>query len=344
MENPSQKDDDENSLEFKQETTDPTTSVTPTDSSAKPEASSIVVGDKKASNGNDPKTPKPKKHILPPKISNFIRKIDVYLLVLALVIIVAAIAIYVATNNNQKNTSANSQQLSQSTINQLNNNDVNVGGAQQTLDIESNSVFAGSVVIKSNLQVAGQLTLGGALNVSGLNVSGTSTMDQVNASGLSVSGTSTLGGSLTVKQGITDDGGASFGGNVSAPEISVSTLNLNGDIQLSHHITTNGSIPTARSGSALGGGGTTSISGTDTAGTIDVNIGDNPSSGCFVSVSFANNFANSPHVVVTPVQTGSAAPPNTNFYITKSTTGFSICGDISSSGGTSFGFDYVTVD
>jgi cytoskeletal protein CcmA (bactofilin family) len=345
MDEPSLKDDEENSLEFKEEPTVTNTNNVETKDGAEP--SPAVVSSETPESDTTPspsKEPGSKKNLIPNSITKLTKKLDVYLLVFILVVVIAAVTIYVVTSNKQKNNTANSQELSQSTIDQLNNNDVNVGGSQQTLDIESNSIFSGNVIMKGNLQVAGNVSLGGSLSLVGLNVSGTSDLDQVNASSLADSGAASIGGQLTVKQAITDNGGATFGGDVSAPEITASSILLNGDLQISHHITTNGTIPTAHTGGALGGGGTTSVSGTDTAGTVTVNIGSNPSDGCFTTIDFATSFANSPHVVISPVQTGSNTPPNVSFYVTRSTSSFSICGAISQFAGTSFGIDYIVID
>ena len=101
-----------------------------------------------------------------------------------------------------------------------------------------------------------------------------------------------------------------------------------------------GGTPGKTDGTALGGGGTASISGTDTAGTVNINTGGGTVAGCFVTIGFTQNFS-SPHVVITPV--GSAAA-GINYYINRTNSGFSICTTNAAPVGQSFAFDYVVID
>lgn len=281
----------------------------------------------------------PNKNGLFEKVKALIKRFDIYLLIFILITIVALIAAGVALNrNNTKTPTTSSQALSQSALSQLNSNDTQVGGSQQTLNIESNTVFASGVLVKGSLEVAGTLKIAGALSLPGITVSGTTDLDQVNASSLTLSGNETVNGSLTVKQNLTVSGAGLFSGNLSAPQLTVSTLQVNGEIQVSHHITTTGSLPRA-SGGSLGSGGTSSVSGTDTAGTININIGGTISGGCLTTITYAQAYGTTPHVVVTPV--GSAAA-NIGYYINSSAGSFSLCAANSASG--SFSFNYIVID
>jgi hypothetical protein len=92
---------------------------------------------------------------------------------------------------------------------------------------------------------------------------------------------------------------------------------------------------------AVGGGGTASLSGSDTSGSVTINTGGSPPAGCFATVTFSKVFASTPHVVLTPV--GSAAA-GLQYYVTRSTTGFAVCTASAAPAGQSFGFDYVALD
>jgi hypothetical protein len=91
----------------------------------------------------------------------------------------------------------------------------------------------------------------------------------------------------------------------------------------------------------LGAGGTVSVSGTDTAGTITINTGGSPAVGCFVTITFTQKFNATPHVVVTPV--GSAGG-GLNYYVNRSASDFSLCTTNPAPGGANFSFDYIALD
>ncbi len=152
---------------------------------------------------------------------------------------------------------------------------------------------------------------------------------------------SNIQGQLTVQKGITVTGGASFGGPISAPQISVQSFQLSGDLQLQRHIDAGGGTPSKSDGSKLGNGGTASLSGTDTAGTVTINLGGSPQSsdGCFVTVTFNQRFNATPHVVITPVGANAAV---LNYYVTRTAGNFQICATNTSTG--NFSFDYIVID
>src|SRR5690606_26012408 len=129
----------------------------------------------------------------------------------------------------------------------------------------------------------------------------TSSFDQIQGNSISISGDANIQGQLTVQQTLTTTGGASFGGPISAPQITVQSFQLTGDLQIIRHIDAGGGTPGKSDGNALGAGGTSSVSGTDTAGTITINTGGGPGPGCMITVIFAQPFNGTPHVVVTPV-------------------------------------------
>ncbi len=279
-----------------------------------------------------------------PGLKSFFRRFNIYLLAFVFLLIVATIVVVVVTIKGRKNAAAptvGTQSLTQKQLEQLGNSDVNVGNSSQILNVQSNAVFGGQVLVRQNLEVAGTITAGGALNLPGITVSGTSSFSQIQTSTLNVSGNSTIQGQLTVGGGLNVSGNTTFAGAVSIGQLTINGLTLNGDLNLTHHITAGGPIPSRTAGTALGSGGTVSISGSDTAGTITINTGDSPAAGCFATVNFVTKFNATPHVVVTPIGSGAAGLA---YYVNRTTTSFSVCTASAAPAGQTFGFDYIAFD
>ena len=271
-------------------------------------------------------------------------KFNMYLAAFIFLIIIACIIAYVAIRNSQSSNQSNAYsatQLSTKTLSQLQNNNVTVGDVKQTLNVEANANFAGSVLVRNNLDVAGIIKVGGPLSVSGLDVAGSSKFDQLQANNVSVSGNINLQGQLNVQQNLSVAGGGTFGGPISAPSITINTLSLSQDLQLSRHIDAGGSTPRSYSGGAVGNGGTVTISGSDTAGTVTVGIGSSPSTGTLASVVFAAPYNITPFVIITPVGSSAAG---LQYYITRSSTSFTINVNIAPTAGTHFSFDYMVME
>ncbi len=230
--------------------------------------------------------------------------------------------------------------LSEEDLAKLRQTDVKVGDPKQTLSVESNAIFAGKVLIQDSLEVAGQIKVGGPLNLPGISVSGSTVLDQVQVNNLQIAGSATVQGQLTVQSNAGISGNLTVGGTLSAARLNIEVLQLNQDIQLGRHIDAGGGTPNKTDGTALGGGGTSSVSGTDTAGTVNINTGGGTVAGCFVTITFTQQFS-APHVVITPV--GSAAA-GLNYYINRGPTNFSICTTNAAPAGQSFAFDYIVID
>lgn len=271
--------------------------------------------------------------------------INIYLLMFILLIVLALVITYVSYQRNkiaeEKQEALLTEPLDDAALEQLRQTDVQVGDPKQILTIESNAIFSGNVLIRDSLEVAGQLKLGQPLQLPGITVAGPSDFDQLRSNGLDVSGNAAIQGQLSIQQGLTVGGNLNVAGNLAASRLNINSLEVGGNLQINGHITSGGGTPSRSGGSALGGGGTASISGSDTAGTVNINTGSGAGAGCFVSVSFVNQYSSTPHVVVTPV--GSAGG-TINFYITRSASGFSICTSTAPGGGKSFAFDYIVVD
>jgi len=281
-----------------------------------------------------------------PKKESFIKKLwyrfNIYLMLFVLVVILAVGIVVIMTIKSKQTDQAGikGQGLSSSALSQLANTDVTVGDAKQVLTVQSNAIFAGSVLVKSNMEVAGTLKVGSKLDIPSLTVSGPTQLSDTTITNLTVSGTVNLQGALTLKNGISVTGNSNFSGAVTAGSITTGSLNLNGDLNLTHHVTAGGTIPSATRGTAVGGGGTFNISGSDTAGSISISTGSSPPAGCFVTVTFSQKYTSTPHVVITPI--GSAAAELT-YYLTRTTTGFSICSTSPAPAGENFGFDYMVL-
>jgi len=271
-------------------------------------------------------------------------RFNIYLLLHVLIMLIAVVVIAVAFIKNRKaatTPSITAQNLTQKQLEQLANSDVSVGNNKQILNVQSNAVFAGQVLVRQDLEVAGTIKAGGSLNLPGITVSGNSTFSQIQTGTLTVSGNTAIQGQLTASGGLNVSGNATFAGNLSVAQLTASKLTLNGDLNLDHHISAGGPTPSRTNGSALGNGGTASVSGSDTAGTVNINTGTGPGAGCFIAINFASKFNATPHVVATPV--GSAAG-GIAFYVNRSTTSMSICTANTPPASTSFAFDYVVFD
>ncbi|HPD98748.1 polymer-forming cytoskeletal protein [Candidatus Saccharibacteria bacterium] len=279
------------------------------------------------------------------RVQKTVSGINIYMLLFILVLFIVAFIGFASYSSNKKaeNQSViNGQELSQQDLENLASSDQQVGDAQQTLTIASNAVFNGRVLVRNDLDVAGTIRVGGALSLPGITVSGTSAFENVQvANNLSIAGNSAVQGTLTVQQNLSVGGSASFAGQISAPSLSVERLILNQDLQINRHIDAGGPTPVASRGSAVGGAGTVSVSGTDTAGTVSINFGPGSAAGIIASINFANNFSQTPHVVITPVGSSCA---NLNYYVNRTTGGFSIGTTNAGGPGTSCAFDYVAID
>ena len=321
------------------------TTVEPDKTSAEEKAtntSATIIDASSEQPSNTPEKPAPKASFL----KRIWRKFNIYLLLLMLVILVAAaitVILFLKDRSQQnKNESAiNSQNLSEDALKQLANSDVTVGNSKQVLKVESNAVFAGSVLVRNDLEVAGTIKVGGELQLPGITVAGDSRFNQLQADNLTIGSNAVVQGALTARKGLNVSGASNFDGALSATQISTNILQLNGALKLTHHITAGGPVPSLSKGGALGSGGTASLSGSDTTGTIVLNTGGGPSAGCFATITFARKFDSTPHVTVTPVGSGAAA---LEYYVNRSSSEFSVCTTNPAPAGQSFGFDYIILN
>ncbi|HSH18619.1 MAG TPA: hypothetical protein VK978_04505 [Candidatus Saccharimonadales bacterium] len=286
--------------------------------------------------------PEQNKSRLPAPLQKYAHRFNIYLLLFLLILVVAGAVLVITALSSKEETAdpaaINSQDLSSETLKQLSNTDATVGDPKQILNVQSNAVFAGKVLVRDSLEVAGTIRVGGALSLPGITVSGESNFDQVNVNKtLNIGGDASIQGQVNIRRGLAVSGGGTFGGPVTAPQVSTSALQLLGDFTLTRHLIIGGTTPGRSIGPAVGGGGTASVSGSDTSGSININTGGGASAGCFITVNFAQRFNNTPHVILTPV--GSDAS-GLNYYVNRNSTSFSVCTGNVPPSNASFGFDY----
>lgn len=309
--------------------------VEPTDDSL--EESAGQPADSKSLEAPPPAPPKP-----PNRLQRLLSGTNKYLIIFILLLVAAGSVIYITIHGNKPTTSTSSVgSLTDQQLAALKGNTTLVGDSKQTLDVQSNAIFEGQVLLRSDLNVAGTIKVGGGLSLSSITVGGGGNFGQLGVNGgLNVGGDVLTQGNLTVQKSLTVGGSASFG-SLSVSQLTVSNLQLKSDLGLSRHITTSGGNPGRSNGSALGSGGTASVNGSDTAGTVTINTGGSPPAGCFVTVNFVQKFGSTPHVVITPANSSSAS---LQYYVDRTTAGFSVCTANSPSGGVNYLFDYVVFD
>jgi hypothetical protein len=234
-----------------------------------------------------------------------------------------------------------------------------VGDSGTELVVNPNARFNGAVVVGSDMSIAGELKLNskfsasdaslaklqaGDTSLSQLNVNGDATVSTLNLrKDLNVAGLTRLQGPVTMSQLLTVNnslnvaGNLAVGGTLSARGFQASSLVSDTTLTIGGHVITRGSAPGVGPGNALGNNGTVSISGNDAAGTVAANIGTGASGGIIANVAFRQQYATTPHVVVTAVGAGIGS-----VYVNRTIGGFSIGvnGPIAPGG---YAFDYIVM-
>ncbi len=309
-----------------------------------PEETGVVIAPQVSERGEviSPQSTLPDK---PPKdkgLKKVFNTLNLYsLLLIAVLLILGGISYYAVVQNRKsaKDSTLTTQKLTQDTFDKLASTDSTVGDAKQIINIESNAIFAGGVIIKGNIDIAGTLKVGGPLSLPGLTVGGTTSLETAAVKNLTDSGDASFQGKVTIQNGISVTGSASFSGTVTAAQISADSLILGRDLQLNSHIVTSGGTPSRTNGSALGGGGTASNSGNDTSGTVAINTGNNAPAGCFVTLTFTRAYSSIPHVIISP---SSSTAGGIGYYVNRTASGFSICTSSDAPDNTAgITFDYI---
>lgn len=287
----------------------------------------------------------PKKTVVQ-RVKDFVSNVNPYLMLFIAIFLIAVIIVVTISissrNSDPSNILFEGQELDQETLDEILTNESNIGSVDQTLTVAANAIFNGKVLVKDSLDVAGAINVGGALSLPGITVSGQSNFEDVNVSNnLAILGSLSIQQSLTVQAGADITGDVAVGGTLSAGAISSDNIQFTGDAVFTRHIDTGGGLPAISSGTAVGGGGTVSISGNDIAGTITINTGGGPPAGIFANVSFVNAYNSTPNVQITPIGSSTAA---LSYYATRTTNGFSIGTINAPSASTTYIFDYFITE
>lgn len=275
-------------------------------------------------------------------IKKFFHKVNLYFLMFFLLVAVAGAITIVNYLNSQKATpesSINSQNLSQEALKQLANTDASVGNSSQTLTIQGNAIISGQTLMRGNLNVAGNFQTGGGLQAPSLKISGDSNLGSAQINTLQVASNTAIEGSTTLRD-LNVAGAASFGGALTASQITVTNLILSGNatLQVPNHIGFSGPSPSRTiNAGVLGRGGSASVNGSDTSGTVNISTGSGTTAGCFAQINFSQAFSKQPHVIVSPV---GASAGLTRYYVTRTNSNFNICTAAPAPTNQTFAFDY----
>ena len=279
-------------------------------------------------------------------IKKFFRKVNVYFLGFVLLAAIAGAVTLVSYLNSQKPTPKaviEGQALTEDALKELSNTDATVGDTSQTLTIQGNAIIAGESLMRGNLNVAGNFQAGGPIRGPSITISGESTLGTAQINRLQVAQDLAVQGTTTVRD-LSASGAASFGGAVTAQQLTVSRLIMGGnaELQIPNHISFTGPSPSrGATGSALGNGGSASVNGSDTSGTINIRTGTSTGTGCFVRVNFNQSFSRQPKVIVSPVGSGAG---QTQYYVDRDQSGFSICAASPAPSSQTFAYDYFVMN
>ncbi len=281
------------------------------------------------------------------RFKDLISNVNPYLILFIAIFLIAIIIVLTVSissrNSDPSNILFDGQELDQQTLDEILTNESNIGTVDQTLTVAANAIFNGKVLIKDSLDVAGAINVGGALSLPGITVAGQSNFEDVNiTNNLAILGGISIQQSLTVQGGADITGDVAIGGTLSAGAISSDSIQFTGNAIFTRHIDTGGGLPSISSGTAVGSGGTVSISGNDIAGTVTINTGGGPPAGILANISFVNAYNSTPNVQITPV--GSSTALDLSYYITRTTNGFSIGTVTLPTASTTYIFDYFIVE
>ena len=276
------------------------------------------------------------------RIRQWLSSINPYLLLFIIIVVIGIVVIIVANQVNREDARVtlelSGQELDQAAIDELVAAESNIGTVDQTLTVAANAIFEGKILVKDNLDVAGSINVGGPLSLPGITVAGESSFEDVAVSNnLSILGSASIQQGLTVQGAANIGGSLSVGGTISAAAISADSVEFTGDLQLTRHIDTGGGTPAIARGTAVGSGGTVSISGNDVSGTVTINTGGSPPAGEFARITFRNAYNSTPNVQLTPANSNSAG---INYYVTRTSSRFTVNSAGVPSASTTYVFDY----
>jgi hypothetical protein len=285
---------------------------------------------------------KPAKKLSP--LKKVARRFNVYLILFMLLLIIGGVITAVAYLNGKKAPPAPAianQTLTPAQLKQLANSNATVGGSGQTLPVQGNAVFSGNVLVRNSLNVAGSIQLGGQLSLPQLNVTSSANLAGTQINNLQVSGAAIFQSMMTLQNGLTAGGNFSFTGTLTVGTLTASKIVMSNNALLTvpNHVSFTGTAP--HIGQQSVGGGTVSVTGSDTNGTVTITTGGGGSGGCMVTLNFNQPFSSTPHVLISPIN---AAAGGIEFYATRTTTSFSICSAIAAPSNQQLAFSYFITD
>ncbi len=241
------------------------------------------------------------------------------------IIVIASVSVLmikkpVAPASAAKDTAIDLQGVGENILNGLNNI---AGGsnAKQTLNISANTNFKNTATVEktlttkdtieaqkdinafANLNVAGAANLNSLTLRQNFQVAGTASLQgNVEARGqLAVRGVLTVSSGANIAGNLSATGGISAGGPISTPQLVAGRVNYTESLTLSGHLITGGNTPTSQTDIAAGVGGSVTVSGNDTAGTVVITTGTGAPAGVLCKINFRRSFATVPKVLLTPV-------------------------------------------
>lgn len=283
-----------------------------------------------------------KKEKKPGAFKRLYRKVNLYFLLFLLIVVIGAAITIVNYLNSQKEPvppSIASQELSEEELKNLANTDTSVGDSSQTLTIRGNAIIDGQTLMRGNLNVAGNFQAGGSMQSPSLTISGSSNLGTAQINTLQVANDVAIQGSTTMSN-ISVSGTSTFNGPMTASQITASRIIMSGNatLEVPNHISFTGPSPSRSvNASHIGSGGTASVSGSDTAGTVRISTGNSPSAGCMVRITFNQPFTSQPRALISPV---GVAAGRTQYYVERDQAGFSICASSPAPGNQTLNFDY----
>lgn len=226
------------------------------------------------------------------------------------------------------NVTINTQSLDNGTLNELTTSAGD--NPKQQLTISPDTLFRNGITVQKSAEILENIT-----------VRGSST----------ILGSTTIGGDLLSNGNLTIKGNSNLTGNVAINgQLSVAALNtgavnatsvtLNGDLGYAGHLRPGGQTPQTRGGNASAGG-SVSISGNDTAGTISIQTGGGAAAaGELATITFVKAFSGTPKVQLTPVND---AASRLNYFTSRNPNFFTVSSTSSLSANTTYVFDYFVV-
>lgn len=283
-----------------------------------------VAEEGKSAYGSKKKPPEKKTYLLLPTK----RTAALFIAVILMLAAVIGGIIYLQSKNKKKQPTTiivNTQSLDSGTLNKIT---VQAGGTpQQQLTISPDTIFKGSVDIQKSATIGQNLTVKGSTLLEGPVIMRDSL--EVNKS-LTVGGSTTIGNNLSV-------GGQISAGSISVGSITLSSINLSGNLTFAGHIIPNGSKPSIVASVASAGGSVT-ITGNDTSGTVTINIGTGViTPGEMAIITFSSGYNTTPKVQITPI---SSSTSTLRYYATRSPKFFTIDTSSAPSPGAIYAFDY----